>query len=75
MECWSIGVLILKTKKRWFELSKLLNVLFLLNKRIIGFFHYSIIPLLHHSSTPKNFIKPPSRGQRQVLWAWILYYG
>jgi hypothetical protein len=28
LEYWSIGVLILKTKKRWFELSKLLKVCF-----------------------------------------------
>jgi hypothetical protein len=57
LEYWSIGVLILKTKKRWFELSKLLKVLFLLKKRIIEFFHYSITPSLQYSNTPKNFRK------------------
>jgi len=31
---WSIGVLILKTKKRWLELSEFLEVLFLLKKNI-----------------------------------------
>jgi len=49
LEYWSLGVLILKKKKRWFELSELLKVLFLLKKRIIEFFHYSITPVLQYS--------------------------
>jgi len=49
LEYRSIGVLILKKKKRWFEPSKLFKVLFLLKKRIIEFFHYSITPVLQYS--------------------------
>jgi len=50
LEYWSIGALILKITKRWFELSGFLKISLLLKKRIIDFFHYSNTPALHYST-------------------------